>query len=232
MDNVLNIFSIFIICIMLFVFSGCDFLNQEDLRIEEKTTEEIRFIENKILTFYSKYAKGEYGNIEEELNWSEIENSTIELSNVLDTIILDFSEIEISNEDIIAFRNGVNELSIACTNRDINLVMDRFNFLYSLLPQYMEKYLENKNEINILKVKTLVVSSFYYSNLYDWENAKATIELAENKYKEMMDDVDYMKEYAHNLNRVYILIGEMKKSIELEELELTKIKYINFIEKI
>ena len=48
----------------------------------------------------------------------------------------------------------------------------------------------------------------------------------------MMDDVDYMKEYAHNLNRVYILIGEMKKSIELEELELTKIKYINFIEKI
>ncbi len=232
MDNVLNIFSIFIICIMLFVFSGCDFLNQEDLRIEEKTTEEIRFIENKILTFYSKYAKGEYGNVEEELNWSEIENSTIELSNVLDTIILDFSEIEISNEDIIAFRNGVNELSIACTNRDINLVMDRFNFLYSLLPQYMEKYLENKNEINILKVKTLVVSSFYYSNLYDWENAKATIELAENKYKEMMDDVDYMKEYAHNLNRVYILIGEMKKSIELEELELTKIKYINFIEKI
>ena len=231
MDNVLNIFSIFIICIMLFVFSGCDFLNQEDLRIEEKTTEEIRFIENKILTFYSKYAKGEYGNVEEELNWSEIENSTIELSNVLDTIILDFSEIEISNEDIIAFRNGVNELSIACTNRDINLVMDRFNFLYSLLPQYMEKYLENKNEINILKVKTLVVSSFYYSNLYDWENAKATIELAENKYKEMMDDVDYMKEYAHNLNRVYILIGEMKKSIELEELELTKIKYINFIEK-
>ena len=232
MDNVLNIFSIFIICIMLFVFSGCDFLNQEDLRIEEKTTEEIRFIENKILTFYSKYAKGEYGSVEEELNWSEIENSAIELSNVLDTIILDFSEIEISNEDIIAFRNGVNELSIACTNRDINLVMDRFNFLYSLLPQYMEKYLENKNEINILKVKTLVVSSFYYSNLYDWENAKATIELAENKYKEMMDDVDYMKEYAHNLNRVYILIGEMKKSIELEELELTKIKYINFIEKI
>ena len=58
------------------------------------------------------------------------------------------------------------------------------------------------------------------------------IETADNKYKEMTDDVDYMKEYSYNLNKVYILLGELKNVINTEELELTKMKYINFIEKI
>lgn len=194
-----------IIFIILICFTGCGFQENENKGIEEKTNEEISFIENKILTFFSKYAKNEYGNIE-NLNWEEIENSIIDLNNVLDTIILDFSEIEISNEDIIKFRNGVNDLSIACTNRDFDLVIEKYNLLYSLLPTYMEKYSKNKNEINILQLKSLVVLSFTYSNSYDWENAKSTIEIAENKYKEMMDDVEYMKEYAHNLNKVYILL--------------------------
>lgn len=224
------IFICLIICVLI-SFTGCSLNTHESKGIKEKTDEEISYIENKILTFFSKYAKNEYGNLVEELDWQEIENSIIDLNNVLDTIILDFTEIEISNEDIIEFRNGINDLSIACTNRDMNLVIEKCSFLYSLLPTYMEKYSENKNEINTLKLKTLVVSSFAYSNLYDWENAKNTIGLAENKYKEMMDDADYIKEYTHKLNKVYILLGEIKNAIEIEELELTKIKYINFIEK-
>ncbi len=230
MARIFKIFYIIFFILILITLSGCDIKAQENKGIEEKTSEEISFIENKILTFFSKFAKGEY-EIEEGINWEEIEETIIDLNNVLDTIILDFSELEISNEDIIKFRNGVNDLSIACTSNDINLVLEKFNLLYSLLPTYMEKYSENKNEINILQLKSMVVSSFYYSNLYDWENAKRTIENAENKYREMMDNVDYMKEYSYNLNKVYILLGEIKNAINIEELELTKLKYINFIEK-
>ena len=215
-----------LIAISLIIFTGCSWDAHENKGIKEKTDEEISYIENKILTFFSKYAKNEYGNSLEELDWQEIENSVIDLNNVLDTIILDFTEIEISNEDIIEFRNGINDLSIACTNRDINLVLEKSSFLYSLLPTYMEKYSENKNEINILKLKSLVVSSFTYSSLYDWENAKTTIGLAENKYKEMMDDVDYMKEYAHNLNKVYILLEEFKSSIDNEEADLLRLFFL------
>ena len=83
-----------------------------------------------------------------------------------------------------------------------------------------------------MKLKSLVISSYVQANFLDWENAKSTILLAEDKYKEMIDDIDYMKEYSYNLNKVYILVEETKNAIELEELDLTRIKYINFIEKI
>ena len=103
--------------------------------------------------------------------------------------------------------------------------------LYIYLPTYLEKYSSENNKINIMKLKSLVVSSYIYSELLDWENAKNSAGLAENKYKEMMDDVNYMREYSYNLNKVYVLLEEFKTVIDSEQIELSRVRYINFIEK-
>lgn len=224
--------SILILIMFFCLFlCGCQLNENESQTIEEKIKEEISYIENKILTFFSMYAKKEYGE-NENLNWDLIEENVIELNGVLDTVILDMSEKEISNEDIINFKDGVNRLSIGTSNRDIDTVLEEYKNLYSILPKFAEKSFQNKNEIKQLNLKNLVVSSYVYSELLDWELSKQTIDSAEVMYKEMMDDLDYMKEFSYNLNKVFILINEVKNAIYLEELELTKIKYVNFIEKI
>lgn len=215
---------------MLFL-CGCEMNSDEKQNVEDKIREEIDYIENKILTFFSMYAKKEYGDVD-NLNWDLIEENVIDLNGVLDTVILDMSEVDISNEDIIAFKDGVNKLSIATSNKDINAVLEEYRLLYSILPSYAEKSFDNKNEVKQLELKSLIVSSYVYSNLLNWELANSTIDSAEVKYKEMMDDVDYMKEYSYNLNKVFVLLSELKNAINLQELELTKIKYVNFIEKI
>lgn len=222
--------SILVILVMI-SFTGCQIKSEENLSIESKITEEIDYIENKMFVFLNMYAKNEYGD-EDNLNWNLIKENAIELNGILDTIILDMSEVEISNEDIINFKNAINRLSIAVSNEDIETVLEEYRILYSLLPTYAQKSYENKNKLKLLELKTLVVSSYVYANNLDWENAKKTIEDAETKYKTMMDDVDYMKEYSYNLNKVYVLLSELKNAIDIEEVELIKIKYVNFIEKI
>lgn len=217
--------------VVMIILSGCEINKNNEKTLEDKANEEISYIENRILTFFNRYAKGEYGS-DADLDWDAINENVIELNNILDTVILDLTDLDIGNEDIVSFRNGLNELTIAASNQDINLVVQKSGELYSVLPIYKKKYSNNKNEISVMELKSLVISSFAYANSLDWGNAKNTIALAETKYREMMDNVDYMKEYSYNLNKVYILIGELKNSIDLEELELTKIKYINFIEKI
>ena len=227
----IRIFLVIIILFFVMIFlSGCEINVDENLSVEDKITEEIEYIENKILTFYSMYAKGEYGVLE-EINWDLIEENVIDLNGVLDTIILDMAEVEISNEDIIVFKDGVNRLSIATSNRNINAVLEEYNILYSILPKYAQNAFKNKNDVKRLELKSQIVSSFVYANLFDWESASTGINLADAKYKEMMDDVDYMKEYSYNLNKIFILLSEIKNAISLQELELVKIKYVNFIEK-
>ena len=82
-----------------------------------------------------------------------------------------------------------------------------------------------------MKLKSLILSSYVQANFLEWDTAKDTIVLAEAKYNEMMNSVDYMREYSNSLNKVYVLLEELKNAIELEEIELVKVKYINFIEK-
>lgn len=231
MKNIRCLGIIIVLLLGMLFLCGCEINPDEVNSIEDKISEEIKYIENKILTFYSMYAKDEYGEIE-SLNWDLIEENVIDLNGALDTVILDMSEIEISNEDIIAFKDAVNRLSIATSNKDINAVLEEYRLLYSVLPSYAQKAFNNKNEVKQLELKSMVISSYVYSNLLNWELASSTVDSAEIKYKEMMDDVDYMKEYHYNLNKIFVLLSEFKNAINLQELELVKIKYVNFIEKI
>lgn len=226
-----KVWLIIILILMGMVLCGCSIKDNEKSSIKDKIKEEIEYIENKILTFFIMFAKEEYGDIE-DLNWDLIEENVIDLNGVLDTVILDMSEVEISNEEIITFKDTVNRLSIATSNKDINVVLEEYRLLYAVLPMYAQKAFDNKNEVKQLELKSLVISSFVYANLLNWEEANEMINIAETKYKEMMDDIDYMKEYSYNLNKILVLLSELRNAINIEEAELVKLKYVNFIEKI
>ena len=82
-----------------------------------------------------------------------------------------------------------------------------------------------------MTLKSLVLKSYVNSHFLEWDGAKANANFAENKYKEMADNLDYMKEYSYNLNKTYVLVEEFKNAVDAEQAELSKTKYINFIEK-
>ena len=54
-----------------------------------------------------------------------------------------------------------------------------------------------------------------------------SIETAENLYNNLMNDVDYLRENSYKVNRVYIVIQEMKLSVQNKEKENVISKYIN-----
>lgn len=226
----------FLIYIMIIILSmscltGCSINKDEHKTIEEKTDEEISYVEDEILNIVNRYAKKEYIK-DNTVDWDSIQKDTEYLNSSLDTIVLDLSETKISNDDLVNFRNELNNVNIAISGKNENELMQRCSYLYSLLPTYLEKYSNDKNEINNMKLKSLVLSSFIQAIFLDWQSAKTTIGLAETKYKEMMDDIDYMKEYSYNLNKTYVLLEELKNAIDIEQADLSRIKYINFIEKI
>lgn len=220
-----------VIIISLFLFTGCNINSDEAKTIDEKINEEVGYIEDEILTLVNRYAKKEYIT-DNTINWEDIAKDCDKINGSIDTIVLDLSETKLSNDEIVTFSNEINNLNIAISNKDESAFIQSCNYLYSLIPGYFEKISDDKNKIDLMKLKSIVISSFVQSNSSDWEGAKTTIGLAETKYKEMMDNIDYMQEYSYNLNKVYILIQELKNAINLEEKDLTRIKYINFIEKI
>ena len=226
-----NFKFIFLISFLILFLTGCSLQEENQKTIQDKTNEEISYIEDEIFTIVNKYIRGEYNDDTGGIKWDDVNKEVQNLNSVLDTIMLDLSELEITNDELVNLRNEVNNLSISVTNKDDYNLLQKSSYIYSLLPTYMEKYSQDKNKIDNMKLKSLVLSALVQANFLEWDTAKNTALLVENKYKEMIDNVDYMKEYSYNLNKTYILIGEFKNAIDLEEVELTKQKYINFIDK-
>lgn len=222
-----------ILIIMLFLLTGCSGIEGQtkNATVEEKASSEIEYLEDEIFTIINKYSKDEYIK-DDAIDWVAVNNDAQKISKSLDTLMLDFAEAKISNEDLNKFRNEINNLLIASSGEDEQALFASSSNLYSLLPDYYGKFSNDNNKKDIMVLKSLVLKSYINSRELNWLEAKNNAQYAENKYKEMSDNLEYMKEYSYNLNKIYILIEEFKNAVDLEQVDLSKIKYINFIEKI
>lgn len=241
------IFNFLILIIILFLFTGCTGIEsgKESASIEDKTISEIEYLEDEIFTIVNKYTKNEYardGNIDNgdgldidnnvnNIDWQKVSEDCEQIGKVLDTVMLDFGEAKVPNEELIGFRTEINNLLVASSNEDEHTLLKSASNLYNLLPEYYGRFSENKNEKEVMALKSLVLQSYTSAFFSEWEDAKSAASLAETKYKEMSDNLEYMKEHSYDLNKVYILVEEFKNAVDLEQVDLTKVKFINFIEK-
>lgn len=227
------IFNFIILAMMLVLFTGCSGIEgqKEDASIEDKAKSEIEYLEDEIFTIINKYSKNEYLK-DDTTDWESVNNDAQKIGKALDTLMLDFGEAKISNDELNQFRTEINNMLISVTNQDENTLFKSVSNLYSLLPEYYGRFSNDNNKKEIMTLKSLVLKSYANAYFLEWESAKANALSAENKYKQMADNLEYMKEYSYNLNKIYILVEEFKNAVDLEEQDLAKTKYINFIEKI
>ena len=125
----LIVLIVFLICIL--IFSGCK-INDNNM-IYSKVEDEIDYIENEILIDVNKYIKEEYFEGENIINWNSINNDFQKINGTLDTIMIDLSELQISNEELISFRNNLNNILIAIGNEDEKEFLDSCSYFYSCL---------------------------------------------------------------------------------------------------
>ncbi len=236
-----SIIYIVIMSLILLTCTGCSLKKTEENKSKDKTLAEVNYIEDSLIKIINKYAKGEYSKEETVQNgtetvttidWDSMLKDEKDLLESLDTVILDLSELDIKNEDVIKLSSEINNLIILTTEENISGVLYKIRDIYSLIPEYMKTFENDTDLINKKNIKRLVISC--YSLVVDgkWEEAKTEALNLETKYKEMMNDLKYAENNSYNLNNIYVLVEEFKNSIGLENIELISLKYITLIEKI
>lgn len=232
MKNIKKVFiyNLIIIC-MILILSGCSLNEDEEDKSKLKTEAEINYVEDSVLKILNKYAKGEYVKEDDTIDWKSIQNDEKSLLSSLDTIVLDLSELNVRNEDIVRLSDEINNLIIITSEEDEILLVSKLKDIYSLIPSIVQSYEKDKNIVNKKKVRELILSCYNFALQDKWDEAKNEITNLENKYKEMMNDLNYAENNSYNLNNVYVLIEEFKNAIELQNKDIINLKYINLIEK-
>ena len=224
-----NFVFLCILRILIFILTGCS--PKEEPKINDKLDAEISYIEDLILKIVNKYAKKEYTE-DNKVNFDYIKDDVNRINDSSAILILDLTEINIANEQILNYSNHLNDLIITIGKKDEIKMIDDLSQMYTDILMFKSSYTKNKNEIKKAEIKKEVLDIFNLSNKTEFENANEKIENVIQNYKNLMNDNDYAKENSYNLNKIYILLQEYKNSLITQNYDLISIKYINTIENL
>lgn len=222
--------TIFFIILMLFALflTGCK-NDESPEKINEKTTKELGYFEEKIFEIIIKLEKKEYLNEDNIIDWDKILEDGENFNLELDNLMLDLSKLNLANEEIRNLSIYTNNVLRAISEKNEISLLNELTNLYQTIPRYLNLYEKDKNKIKQKELKSSILKSFNYAVNGDWTNSKNESLNAENKYNEMISDTSYIEENSYNINKLYILIQEYETAIDSNNLELVRIKFIPLV---
>lgn len=222
--------EIIILTMLLFTLTACTGGTDES-KIKEKASSEIDFLESEIFKMALKYAKGEY-NSEDGLDWESIYDESEILNESWSTVVLDLSKLNIPEEQINGLGQDVANLVISISAQNEDELFTNLYSIYSRLPQIEQVYSDDTISKSKRELKRTVFLAYVYAENDNYEASKNEIQNASNRYNEMMKDTNYIKNSSYNLNKILVEIEELKSAINLENIALIRIRFVNFIEEL
>lgn len=239
-----------VLSLILISLTGCS--KKESSSLQDKNISELEYIEGKLVKILNEMARDEYlvevsraDNLDEKTNlaiddsiitkkidWEKILKDTKKIESSIATTITDLTALNIEASEIEKLSTGVNNMIIAIEKEDINSYLISLNNVYALIPSYMEKYAGNNEKTFKKKLKYYTISAYIAYNDGNLEMAKTQASELERIYSEKMKEVGYLQNNEYNLNKLYILIQELKRAIDSDSKELVKSKYLLTIEEI
>ena len=251
------IFAI-VICFILIILTGC---TNKEYNIEDKITEEIKYMENEMIGITNNFASGNYLRKEnsnqennrndnnsasnEEIIINEISapeintfdfdklmKDTRKIEEASNRMMVDLATQNVDNGEITNLSDGINKMITAISNQDEMRYLVELNNVFSLFPNFEAKISTDSDKIFERRLKYFTISSYISFLVGDKELSKTQIYTLESEYLNKQKDVKYVEEHEYNLNKIYLLIEELKKAIETDSAELVKEKYLLLIKEI
>lgn len=229
MKKVSKIFLLLLI--VLVVLTGCSSDNQEKT-IQEKNLAELEYLEDHIVLIMNKFIKDEYLDMDTQTQkWDEILNDARKIENAMATTLVDLASLNIDTTEIAKLSTGINNMIIAIENKDETNFIVELNNIYALIPNYLSKYLNDSELIFKKQLKYYAISTYVGFRMGNVELAKNQIAEAETRYSEKMKDVNYVQNNEYNVNKVYILLQELKSAVDSGSQELVRTKYLLLVDE-
>lgn len=173
-------------------------------------------------------------NGEYKTNWDMIQLQIEKLYQTWNTISIDLHALNVDGSSILAFSDGLNNATQNVKKKEKTKSMEQLAKLHQMLPNYIEGHSNNKQQIDILKILSKVVTAYVGVTNDKWQDAEKELTQAEQDFANMLNTVTNMEKSQNSatMNQCYILVNELRNAVKLKDKEIYYIQYENFITKI
>ena len=169
---------------------------------------------------------------ENDIDWKSIKSQIETINEAWTVILLDLSSLNIDNNDILNFSSTLDDCIISI--KDENKIDSLTNVakLYSHIPTFEKTTSSESSTQNIKQVKSYIINAYSVVEQGDWKTTENNLLEAEKTFKNITNDIEYMKNKEYKINRSYVLIKELQNSLKHKDRKLFYVKYKNLMESI
>lgn len=168
---------------------------------------------------------------EKEINWDDIQKEIEEIYTVIPTITLDLYQTNINQEDILKFNSYLDELAINAKDVKEEEVLTKVCDMYSCITKFTDNVSNDDVYKTTIKTKEEILNAYSKINSDKWDEVVKDIQNGIDNFSILLTNtnIDYGKQV--NINRIYVILNELKNAGNKKDVDVFLIKYKNLLEE-
>ena len=166
----------------------------------------------------------------DNIDWSQLKDKVEILSSSWNVLHQDLYSLNIQETDIIAFEDLLNNSIISIKNENKNEALENLGKLYSYLPQFLSVCSADNQTEKVESTKYSVFQAYISVTENDWSRAIKEVTNSENSFLTLVNDEEVSIDKKDKINKTYILIKELRNSMNNRDVNLFLLKYTHLLE--
>ena len=168
----------------------------------------------------------------EDINWEYIKGEIENLYSSISTITLDLLQINVTQEEILAFNSQLDNLAVAVKDENKENTLSQMSTLYDTLATITQKIQGEETYKILVEIKQNIFKAYSKLDNENWNEIEKDINNAITNYSKLLSDTNIETQNQYVINKGYVLINELKNAVNLKDISVFLIKYKYLLEEL
>lgn len=168
----------------------------------------------------------------EDINWEYIKGEIENLYSSISTITLDLLQINVTQEEILAFNSQLDNLAVAVKDENKENTLSQMSTLYDTLATITQKIQGEETYKILVEIKQNIFKAYSKLDTGNWNEIANDINNAITSYSKLLSNTNIESQNQYAINKGYILINELQNAVNLQDVSVFLIKYKYLLEEL
>ena len=166
------------------------------------------------------------------IDWVTLQQQIESLSRSIAVITVDLTSVGINNNNIFALSDNINDSLLYVKEKNKKNSLISLAKIYNLLPEYKKEYSKNSIEIEMLYIKSDILSSYALLDTGNWNDIYNMLSDSEERMIALLNSQESLKDKSKTLDKTYVLLQEYIKVAKEKNLDLCYLKIYYLLEQL
>lgn len=168
-----------------------------------------------------------------QIDWEKTKTEVENIYVSIPTITLDLYQTNVNQQDILDFNSKFDNLTVAIKNENKQETLQNLIEVYKYMPTFAEAISQNSNiKKTALDTKLNIFQGYSKLDSGDWTTISNDIQTGIQTFAKLLTDAQIEKQKQYSINKIYVMLNELKSASEKKDVEIFLIKYKNLIEEL